>query len=60
VDGTKKVVMRLGASLPLKLTMSEERKGSSLGGPVEKMNTIEDADANRLVDALVRLVVESP
>jgi glycosyltransferase involved in cell wall biosynthesis len=29
VDDTKKVLMRLGASLPLKLIMSEERKGYS-------------------------------
>jgi hypothetical protein len=60
VDGTKKVVMRLAASLPPKLTMSEERKGSTLGGSVETMDTVEDAEANRLVDALTRLVVESP
>lgn len=60
MDGTKKVVMRLAASLPPKLTMSEERKGSTLGGSVETMDTVEDAEANRLVDALTRLVVESP
>jgi len=33
---------------------------SSLGGPVEKMDTLEDAEARRLVDALARLVLESP
>ena len=32
----------------------------SLGSPAEKMDTIEDAAANRLVDALARLVLESP